>query len=182
VFFKASELHRSLPPVGTHLRLGRRVTLAQAQAHAGFHIVLPAALPQPDEVYLGTPGQGGPMPGPPPGQAVQVALVYRAGPRLPRATTTGVGLLLTELQGSPMLGKFLDVGTRVEPVSVHGAPGYWLTGKPHGFGYLGPNGQPYIESVRLAGNVLLWQHGTLLLRLESALPKAAALRIAGSVR
>jgi hypothetical protein len=39
-----------------------------------------------------------------------------------------------------------------------------------------------METVRLADDVLLWQRAGLVLRLESALPKAAALRIAASVR
>ena len=38
------------------------------------------------------------------------------------------------------------------------------------------------ETVRLAGNVLLWERKSLVLRLEAAIPKATALRIAASTR
>jgi hypothetical protein len=80
---------RTVPAaVGGRLDLGTRTTLASAQKHVRFQIVLPRyqTVAVPDEVYL-----GGPLPG-------QVSLVYRARAGLPRAAGTGVGLLITEFR------------------------------------------------------------------------------------
>jgi hypothetical protein len=161
-------------PTGTHLGLGRRLTLAAAQAHVPYHILKPGirSLGAPDEVYVRRLVAGD-----------QVALVYRARRGLPRAKATGVGLLLAEVPGSsPVAGKFVEPGTRVYVVTVNGLQGYWITGKPHLFGYIDDKGVFRMETARLAGNVLLWERDGLVLRLESALPEAAALRIAASVR
>jgi hypothetical protein len=38
------------------------------------------------------------------------------------------------------------------------------------------------ETIRLAGNVLLWERGELTLRIESGLTKEGAVRVAASVR
>lgn len=161
-------------PVGTHLGLGNRVTLAGAQTRVGYHVFKPTTrwLGMPDEVYVGQSPRGN-----------QVALVYRARRGLPRANTTGVGLLLTEFPGSSVVAaKFLEPDTRLSFVTVGGAPGFWISGKPHRFAYIDAQGVFRTESVRLAGNVLLWGRGGLVLRLESALPEGAALHIAASLR
>jgi len=145
-----------------------------APLHLGQRLLLPALGP-PDEVYLEALAHG-----------TQVALVYRPRTGLPRVGKSQVGLLLTEARGSfganPVFFKGLEPGTRVELVQVNGTQAYWITGKPHLFGYLDDRGVLRMETVRLAGNVLLWARPGLVLRLESALPEAAALRIAASVR
>ena len=94
-----------------------------------------------------------------------------------------LGLLLTEFPGSsPTAAKFVAPGTRVDFVTVNGEQGEWVTGKPHHFGNVDDQGVFRKESIRLAGNVLLWERHGLVLRLESAVPEAATLRIAASVR
>lgn len=163
-------------PPGDRLHLGERLSLDQARARVAFPIETPALpdLAAPDAVYVRTPPTSG-----------EVSLVYLARPDLPEAGTTGVGLLLTEFQGSVgggLLGKGLGPGTRLEVVTVRGAEGYWIEGNPHLFFYEDQNGQVEQETMRLAGNTLLWQQGNVVLRIESALDKAAALRIAESVR
>ena len=60
-------------PVGTTLLFGEKVTLAEAQARAGYPIRIPAALGPPDEVYL-RQLSAGPM----------VTLLYRSRPVCPR--------------------------------------------------------------------------------------------------
>jgi len=163
-------------PVGTSLALGQRLTLSAARTRVPYRILLPSlpGLTVPDEVYEGTPPHGG-----------QVALIYRARPGLPRAPHTGVGLLLTEFRGSfsqsPVIAKILPAGTTVQLVSVRGAAGYWMTGASHLFLYNDDQGQPRMETMRLAGATLLWTHDGLVLRLEALLPKAVALRIAASL-
>ena len=145
-----------------------------APLHLGQRLMLPALGP-PDEVYLEALAHG-----------TQVALVYRPRPGLPRVGRTQMGLLLTEARGSfdqgPAFFKALAPGTRIEFVQVNGTTGYWLTGTPHLFWYTDPAGATIRENVRLAGNVLIWEHDGLILRLESALPQEKVLRIAASVQ
>jgi hypothetical protein len=80
------------------------------------------------------------------------------------------------------LEKFLGPGSRAEPVSVGGRPGLWLTGTPHGFAYLDARGVIRAETLRLAGDTLVWERGGLVLRLESALSKRRAIALAASLR
>jgi len=81
----------------------------------------------------------------------------------------------------PLYEKGAGPGTRVQSVTVAGRPGFWLDGAPHRFQYVGPDGGGLHGEARLAANVLLWEQGGLILRLESALPLDAALRIASSM-
>ena len=64
---------------------------------------------------------------------------------------------------------------------VNGGQGYFISGASH-FLYLAPTGLVRDERVRLARDVLLWEHGRLTLRLEGKLTLAQALRIARSFR
>jgi RNA polymerase sigma factor (sigma-70 family) len=100
---------------------------------------------------------------------------------------TWPGLLLAEVQGrvGPLIGKAVGPGTRVERVRVGPYPAYWLAGEPHEFAYLDANGDARPATVRLARDTLLWERSDVLgdgvlLRLEGAPSKAAALRIARS--
>jgi hypothetical protein len=170
-----THLPDALPPtpVGAQLNLGRPLTLDEARAAVAFQVKLPAALGQPDEVYLLDTPPGG-----------QVALVYAPRDNLPRAGTTGAGLLLTEFQASigpgPPLGKGLPPGTRIEEVIIGATRGYWIDGDPHLFFFQDAQGRVQSESTRLAANVLVWQDGPLTLRLECALDKDSAVAIAAS--
>ncbi|HEY3110272.1 MAG TPA: hypothetical protein VGL23_16045, partial [Chloroflexota bacterium] len=157
-------------PVGDRLGLGERLSLEAAGARFGAPIALPAGLGEPDEVYLREPPAGG-----------MVSLIYRPRPGLPAAGSTGVGLLISQFRGAltpEFLGKGLGPGSRVEQVA---ARTLWIEGQPHLFFYRDRGGQVRDESVRLAGNVLLWERGDLTLRLESALERDEALRIAASL-
>ncbi len=55
-------------------------------------------------------------------------------------------------------------------------------GAPHLFAYMDGENLVRWDTLRLTGNVLLWNRGGLTLRLETALPKDAAARIAAMVR
>ncbi len=166
-------------PLGARLELGEVLPLQEARARVPYPVVVPS-LPElgaPDEVYLSPVPAGG-----------QVALVYRARPGLPPASETGVGLLLTQFVARPgtlnsgVLGKGAGPDTRIEETVVNGGRGVWLEGQPHLLFLSDARGQLRQEPVRLAGNVLLWEQGELTLRLEAAISKAEALRIATSVR
>jgi hypothetical protein len=78
----------------------------------------------------------------------------------------------------------LDRNTTLEKVTVNGHPGFWIQGAPHFFFYrvAGTSGSVEQETLRLAGNTLIWTQGNLLLRLEAQVDKDTALRIAASFR
>jgi hypothetical protein len=162
-------------PRATPLHLGEPLTLDEVRTRVAYPVEVPAALGPPDEVYLSNTPVGG-----------QVALVYYPRSDLPQASTTGLGALLTEFTGEVhslvTFGKGLPPGTRVQEVQVNGERAFWIDGDPHTFFYSDARGQVQTESTRLAANVLLWEHGPLTLRLESALPRDAALSLAASVR
>jgi len=164
-------------PVGASLHLGERITLAQAQARVAFHVLVPSLsnVGAPDEVYLSEPPLGG-----------EVSFVYRARPGLPRTAETGVGMLLSEFRGdlapNMIAAKGLGPRTRLEAIDVNGGQGFWIEGESHYFFYHDAKGDLRAEEGRLAGNTLLWQQGNLTLRLESALSRDEALRIARSMR
>jgi hypothetical protein len=164
--------------IGERLQLGQRVAFADARSRLPFGIQTPsvAELSTPDEVYLGDQPIGG-----------EVALVYYPRPGLPALNETGIGLLLTEFRGDlhtefNPVGKMVGPETRVEEITVNGGKGYWLEGQPHMFFYRDSKGEVRNETIRLAGNTLLWEEGNLTLRLEGALTRDAALRIARSIR
>lgn len=165
----------ALPPAGK-LNLGRPITLTRAERLVRFRVLTPHI------AELGAPNEADYRPFPTGGA---LSLVYRARADIPRSPFTKRGLLLTEFLGTdaPLFArKFVTAGTSIEPVSVNGQAGVWLAGRPHEFAYLDEHGQTQTESLRLAGNTLLWERGRLTLQLEGAISKTAALRIAGSVR
>jgi hypothetical protein len=90
-----------------------------------------------------------------------------------------------EFRGGIQAGLFqkgVPAGVVVEPVTVNGVAGYWIAGGLRAFAYTDANGVIQFEDVRSAGNTLLWERDGVVYRLESALPKAEALRVAASVR
>jgi len=170
----------ALAPPG-RLELGTRIATG-APRGTRFTTVQPRLpeLGDPDEVYVRRSPPGGAL-----------SFVYRPRDRIEggtptrRSELTRRGLLLTQLGGTGsdrFAGKLLGPGTRVERLTVGGEPGLWITGKPHGFAFTDARGRNRFERLRLAGDTLLWQRGPLTLRVEGALSKAAALRIARSVR
>ena len=77
-----------------------------------------------------------------------------------------------------MLKKSVAEKAVVEPVRVDGARGLWLEGPPHTLTYFNGSGEFRQRTVRITGNVLLWTHGPVTLRLEGRISKAQALRLA----
>ena len=82
--------------------------------------------------------------------------------------------------GSGSLQKLVAQEANVETTRVNGAEALWIEG-PHAFEYFGRNGF-HQAPVRERGNVLLWLHGDLSLRLEGPLTKAQALELARRIR
>jgi hypothetical protein len=162
-------------PLGTGLNLGEKLTLAQAQARVPYRIELPRVpeLGPPDAVYLRR-GNFDP----------QVTLLWHARPGLPKARETGEGLLLTQFRATidaDFIKKITFQTTRLEFTNVNGGDAFWIAGPPHQLAFVDADGNLLPDTVRLAGNVLLWEQGDLTLRIEGNLTKAQALRIASSV-
>jgi hypothetical protein len=161
--------------LGERLFLGDPTSLARARQVVAFEIVLPrlADLPDP-EVYTSLAPAGG-----------SVSLVYPATEEIPAAHETGVGLILTEFRGSwdrQFIKKVVYQGAGVAPVEIGGRRGIWIAGSPHEIVFLDENGRPFADTLRLAANTLLWPNHGLTVRLESALSKQAATRIARQIR
>ena len=162
-------------PLGQRLGLGGRTTPADAQKQLAWQIKLPAALGQPDEVYLQLPPSG-------PSQG-EVTLVYSTRPGILVAGETGVAVLVTEARGSVnegFFGKMLGPDTTFEPVTVAGHQGFWIAGAPHIFLFTDVNGVVRDETMRLATNTLILDEGGTVVRIEGNLTKAQAIAIATS--
>ena len=160
-----------IAPPGEGLGLGRPVTLPQARAEAAFLVRMPVALGDPDGVFL---------------RDGRVTATYEPDERLQRDPRTGLGALFTQFQASIdeefLLAKLPETGTTVERVSVGDAPGFWLEGAPHAVYYVDEAGEVVEDTVRLAGNVLLWERDGVTYRLEADLPRERAIAIASSLR
>lgn len=96
----------------------------------------------------------------------------------------GSSLLLSEYRSVSfdLLKKSASEKTVIEPLLVNGDPGLWLEGGPHTLTYFNRRGEFRQRTVLIKGNVLLWIHGELTLRLEGKLTKGEALRIGRLVR
>ena len=161
----------TLSPLGADLALGTRTTLSAAESGLGF---LPAGPPvtlygAPEDVYVGDL---------PAGKAI--SYVYRPRDGLPEVGASGVGMLIIQFEGdtdAAFFGKQLDA-SQLEVVTVGGWSGVWISGAPHVFYYKDAQGVIQQETLRLAGNVLIWEANGVTLRIESALGRDEAIRIA----
>jgi len=159
------------------LGVGVQVTLDEAKARAGFPVVVPTdpLLGAPDEVYLRTTSGG----------STAVSFVYVARAGIPTSAQAGVAAIVSEFAGATVdenfFGKVLDRTTTLEKVTVNGEPGFWIQGAPHFFFY-NLKGNVQQETLRLAGNTLIWTQGSLLLRIEADVDRDTAIRVAQSVR
>jgi hypothetical protein len=156
----------SLPsvPATPDLALGEAVSLEEARRLVEFDVLVPDALGEADETYVDRATPGG-----------RVTLVYRD----PQGN---IAALFTQFRGDlapDLIGKLVDGYAQAQAVSLAGgAHGVFLSGGPHVLFYRDANGEIREETLRLAGNTLLWPRGDVLLRLESALSLEEALRVA----
>jgi hypothetical protein len=167
----------SLPapsPSRRPLELGERVSLAEAPMRIAFPPLVPASIEPPAAVHVDSTIPGGAL-----------SLSYRPRPGLPRAETTGLGLLVTEFRGDinpEYLTKVVPKATTVRRLRIDDTRAAWIAGAPHYFFYRSP-GQGFREApLQIAQNVLLVERGHLLIRLEGAFSLPRARAIAGSLR
>lgn len=146
--------------------LGARTSFVAATRAAGFEPLVPKG--RPDAVYLARTDAG-----------VRVTLVYGEVSK-PR-------LMLSEFRGTgtaKFVQKLASGGTKVESVTVDGAPGLWLSGAPHAVYFAKPGefDTVYIDEPFLAGNTLVWERPRgITFRIEADLSKHDALRLAESL-
>ncbi len=142
--------------------LGRPLSRGEAERAVGFELALPPLTGNgPSRVYVI--------------DAALATVVLHA---------YGRSLLLSEYRAAnfDLLKKSTGGKTVIEFVRVNGEPGLWLEGGPHTLTYFNRRGEFQERTVLIRGNVLLWIHGRLTLRLEGKLTKAQALQIARLTR
>ena len=157
------------------LQLGPEVALADVRAQVGFTMPVPRepGFEHPDEVHVGHPPASG-----------EATLLYRARVDLPAAGPTGVGMLISAFRADldpGFFGKVAAPDVQVEQVTVQGGVGYWLEGAPHQFFYRDATGEIVPHTLRLAANVLFWETNGITVRIESALPRDAVIRVADAM-
>jgi len=154
---------------------GERVSLDQARARAPFlRAPADARLGAPDQVYIDQTQAGD-----------RVTLVYVSRPAIPVSRDAGVSAVVVVFRAQideSLFAKVGAAGTRIEEVTVNGGRGFWLEGTPHQFFYRDPAGNPSPETLRLAGNTLLWEQSGVTFRLEAQLARDDALHIATTFR
>jgi hypothetical protein len=173
--FRVPSVPATLPPLQFSVA-GERTTLDAARRRVRFTPRIPASadLGAPDDVFVETVGT-----------TDRLTLVYRQRSGIPVSPSAGVSALVVEARGTvdeALFAKATGPGTRVEPVTVNGSQGYWLEGAPHVFFYRDASGNIVNDTLRLAGNTLVWVQDGVTIRLEAQVTKERALQLAGSFR
>jgi len=138
---------------------GAPVSREEAERRLGFELV---DLGEPDAIFA---------------RGNQIATLVYGPVEKPR-------LVLSQLNGAVWDGfakKAAGGGTRIEQVRVNGERGLFVSGDEHFVMYLDENSNIADDVTYLAGTVLLWNRGDVLLRLEGDLTRAEALELAESV-
>ena len=151
----------TLPDVrAQRLDFGERVSREEAERRSGFQVL--DLGDEPDAIFIRPDGL--------------VSVVY-GDPSRPR-------LVLSQARGAIFEGfikKTGGSGTIVRYVTVKGEPGLFVDGAEHYVMFRDRNGNITDEKTYLAGTVLLWNRGPLLLRLEGDMTFAEARRLANAV-
>jgi hypothetical protein len=149
--------------------LGHPATIDEAEQEAGFAAEVPEALGAPDAVWVDRAPDG-----------ARIVLGWSADDALPAIDGLPWGALLYEFHGEMEQASksvFMD-GNTFEQVQVEGQEGIWITGE-HELDVVTDEGT--YARYRVTGNVLVWEAGGIVLRLETSLDQAAAVRIAESI-
>ena len=152
------ELTETLPEVDVQaIDFGERVSREEAERRVGFRLL---DVGEPVAIFV----RG------------EIATLVYGSVEKPR-------LALSQLRGGVWDGFVKKVGgrgTTVEGVTVNGERGLFVTGEGHFVMFRDGQGNITDERTYLAGTVLLWNHGELLLRLEGDLTRDQALKLARS--
>ncbi len=116
---------------------------------------------------------------------MRVTIVYASVKGIPTSPQAGVSAIVVEFKGTletQIMAKAIGPGTTLDAVPLGGGVAYYLAGQPHQFFFRDPAGNMQPETLRLAGNTLLWEEGALTYRLEAQVSLEEAVRIASSLR
>ncbi|HWL32228.1 MAG TPA: hypothetical protein VNP89_01380 [Gaiellaceae bacterium] len=148
----------TLPDVrAQRIDFGDRVSRDEAERRAGFELL--DLGDEPDAIFVRPDG---------------LASAVYGDPARPR-------LVLSQARGAIFDGfikKTGGRGTTILNVTIDGEPGLFVDGDEHFVMFLDENGLISDERTYLAGTVLLWNRGDLLLRLEGDLTLEEALELA----
>jgi hypothetical protein len=141
---------------GRNLGLGPRIPIARARRAAGFTALLPPGSPA---AFVGHDVPGG-----------RVAFLIGR-------------VLIIEFRGTatPIVLKVIGPRTKVTTLRVDGGPGVYLSAAPHEVLFQNMTGAFQTDRVRLAGNVLLFDHRGLTVRIEGTHTLRQALAVARSL-
>jgi hypothetical protein len=159
-------------PSPTEIPFGEELTVGEAEDLLGAEVALPARLGPPDQLWADEVLTDA-------GEVVRITAAWRPGPGLPAIAGARYGAVLMRFEGSAdqaFKEVYEDTG-RFEPTLVSGGEASWTSGT-HLLELLTSDG---VVFTRVEGNVLLWRDGPYTLRLETALPMGAAIRIAESL-
>lgn len=159
------------PLPATQIPLGERVSKKDAIERSGLQVLVPEAAPGHPAFYVDeSVGNGG-----------MVSVVYPAEAE----TLADVDVLVSQFVASvpaEYVKKLLTLGSDIEHTSVRSSEAFWIGGEPHLFFYDEGDGGIRRETVRLAGNVLLWVEDGVTYRIEGAGSLERAQRLAASLR
>jgi hypothetical protein len=116
---------------------------------------------------------------------VRVTIVYASVKGIPVSPQAGVSAIVVEFKGTietQIMAKAIGPGTTLDAVPLGTGVAYYLAGQPHQFFFRDPAGNLQPETLRLAGNTLLWEEGGFTYRLEAQVSREEAVRIASTLR
>lgn len=165
------------PPssVATGEAFGTPVSIAAAEARAGFPAAVPGELGPPDHVWVGRAR----FEFDPALASSRIVMAWDPGPNLPVIPDLPWGAVLMQFDADLEVAVKVvsaDMGS-VASVLVEGRAASWVTGA-HTLEIMTPDGP---LALRVTGNVLLWERGTHTLRLETDLSVDRAVAIAESI-
>ena len=158
-------------PTPSSVPFGEPITHEEAVLVLGDDVPFPAGLGTPDRIWADEVLTEA-------GEVVRVTAAWRPGPGLPAIPGTRTGAVLMRFEGDTdqAFKEVYENTGRVEPSRFDGTEALWTSGT-HLLELLTSDG---VVFVRVDGNVLLWRDGPFTMRLETSLPKAAAIEIAAS--
>jgi hypothetical protein len=147
---------------------GHPATLAEAELEAGFHASIPAPLGVPDRVWFDRTAAG-----------TRIILAWLATDAMPPIGDLPWGTVIYEFRGeTAQAAKTLYAeGDTFGNTKVDGNAAFWITGE-HELDMV--TGDGTYARYRVTGNILVWDVAGTVVRMETELPKVAAIRLATS--
>jgi hypothetical protein len=149
--------------------VGHPVSLEGAQQEAGFPAQMPAALGEPDAVWVDSSDDG-----------ARIVLAWTANGALPPLDGLPWGAVLYEFHGQfeqASKSVFME-GNTFEDAKVGERDAIWITGQ-HELDLV--TGDGTYARYLVTGNVLVWESDGVVLRLETSLDLQAAVEVAESI-